>query len=209
MHPTRFWTELAINNALLHHAWAVRELDPYTEIDELCVELEVITGQSASSLRGELLLGAMSVLPFHSTSPERAEYFAQDDARLGLWVVCGLLRELRVTEGTVFAGFKDDIRRIAANCITKEPNADLVAMRWAMSEYSMRTWSQTGREIAYALMRSIDIALPGDAISDSRAAGEAARAIFRNQSFELPETASTIIKRCVMTFPVATTPWRP
>ncbi len=80
-----FWTRQA-EIALPHLAWAIGEISKNATLDELCVELEVISGQSAYQTRTVILqtLADGTVGPFRQPTPIIV-HLSRGSARLAIW----------------------------------------------------------------------------------------------------------------------------
>ncbi len=94
MHPTRFWTGFAAKT-FPQHAWALAEIDPYLEIDALPVELELVTGASAYTMRNQLLIARQQKADKDQNGmifTESAWIVGLNDARLAAWCSLAVVR---------------------------------------------------------------------------------------------------------------------
>ncbi len=80
-----FWTDRA-TRLLPELAWAIDEISKNATLDELCVELEVISGQSAYQTRTVILQSlADSATKTLGFTASVVEYLGEGSSRLGIW----------------------------------------------------------------------------------------------------------------------------
>ncbi len=213
MHPTRFWTDLARGPALRRHAWAIAELSSETGLDELCVELEVITGEPALSLRGSLLVVCANKTSTLVSPTSVIEQLAVDDARLCLWVMTRLLQDVVIANNRAGENipypkkFLKKLDYLASLCRGDGNHGKLPALRSALEGFTYISRDVFARDVALAAIESSYLTIARLPREDRDSGIIAARRLFLTREIYFTAPATTLIQRAIMEFPVATTPW--
>ncbi len=205
MHAVRYWADL-VSQRMPRNAWVLAETGSYIELDELCVELESVTGESATALRGELLLHATGDLLEDASGADLAGDLGFHDPRLALWALC-CLAEARYepvidrisqdlvngmsTLADVARGQKRRARAVGAGNLRPSPN----------STYGYeRTFN------AFLGNASLLVITGRSSISD-RDSALTAGTFIEIGTYNNGPKASVLIADAIMRFPVAEKPW--
>lgn len=196
MHPPDYWP-VFVHTRFPQYAWAVEELPRALELDDLCVELDVITGVPAVYLRSEIL-----ALRLGSTGDAgadflniHAQWIGLADARLACWMSCAAIRSVLSQTRKFVRQCTPTVEKLESWCTYFDP---YVSFDDDADMYS----SRVGRSLANSIIETTQFTIPQrPSDSDGISANRALSYLIQISEIDIEEVARAY-KDAMMTYPV-------
>ncbi len=179
------------------YAWAVQELPRSLELDDLCVELEIITGVPAVTVRGQALGLRLDMIS--ETYAENlympAYWIGTADARLACWMSCAAIQNVLSQRADMSEWCAPFVRAIEEWCLYFKPRAFYDASSVPRSIPGILS-------MLIATDSATNLTVPGRQMgSDGVSAERTMRSLIAIPDVDL-EAMSAAYKSAMMTYPV-------